>query len=99
LFTVKDKKFLENYNQCLEKWSFSQAVTGLIDTGRIAEAESLCTKVLLIELCTEIHGFLSYLKITRKMECVFFKEYVVVVVMIMTVTTFTDYLLQVSHCI
>ncbi|XP_073933157.1 superkiller complex protein 3 [Castor canadensis] len=44
--SIKDKKFLENYNQCLEKWSFSQAVTGLIDTGRIAEAESLCTKNL-----------------------------------------------------
>lgn len=47
LFTVKDKEFLENYNQSLEKWSLSQAVTGLIDTGRISEAEALCTKVLL----------------------------------------------------
>ncbi|XP_074239525.1 superkiller complex protein 3 isoform X2 [Saimiri boliviensis] len=43
---IKDKKFFENYNQSLEKWSLSQAVTGLIDTGRISEAETLCTKYL-----------------------------------------------------
>uniref|UniRef100_A0A8C0K2B1 SKI3 subunit of superkiller complex n=1 Tax=Canis lupus dingo TaxID=286419 RepID=A0A8C0K2B1_CANLU len=46
LLTVKDKEFLKDYNQSLEKWSLSQAVTGLIDTGRISEAEALCTKVL-----------------------------------------------------
>uniref|UniRef100_A0A9L0SR20 Superkiller complex protein 3 n=1 Tax=Equus caballus TaxID=9796 RepID=A0A9L0SR20_HORSE len=44
--SIKDKKFLENYNQSLEKWSLSQAVTGLIDTGRLSEAEALCTKKL-----------------------------------------------------
>uniref|UniRef100_A0A2K5C7N2 Superkiller complex protein 3 n=1 Tax=Aotus nancymaae TaxID=37293 RepID=A0A2K5C7N2_AOTNA len=44
--SIKDKKFFENYNQSLEKWSLSQAVTGLIDTGRISEAETLCTKYL-----------------------------------------------------
>ncbi|XP_057594875.1 SKI3 subunit of superkiller complex protein [Hippopotamus amphibius kiboko] len=44
--SIKDKEFLENYNQSLEKWSLSQAVTGLIDTGRISEAEALCTKNL-----------------------------------------------------
>ncbi|XP_030866970.2 superkiller complex protein 3 [Gorilla gorilla gorilla] len=44
--SIKDKKFFENYNQSLEKWSLSQAVTGLIDTGRISEAETLCTKNL-----------------------------------------------------
>ncbi|XP_028749852.1 tetratricopeptide repeat protein 37 [Peromyscus leucopus] len=44
--SLKDKESLQNYNQSLEKWSFSQAVTGLIDTGRISEAESLCTKNL-----------------------------------------------------
>ncbi|CAO2593153.1 Tetratricopeptide repeat protein 37 [Lemmus lemmus] len=44
--TLKDKEILQNYNQSLEKWCLSQAVTGLIDTGRISEAESLCTKNL-----------------------------------------------------
>nr|XP_004651671.2 tetratricopeptide repeat protein 37 [Jaculus jaculus]XP_044989526.1 tetratricopeptide repeat protein 37 [Jaculus jaculus]XP_044989527.1 tetratricopeptide repeat protein 37 [Jaculus jaculus] len=44
--SIKDQEFLENYNQSLEKWSFSQAVTGLVDTGRTSEAESLCTKNL-----------------------------------------------------
>uniref|UniRef100_A0A673SPI0 Tetratricopeptide repeat domain 37 n=1 Tax=Suricata suricatta TaxID=37032 RepID=A0A673SPI0_SURSU len=44
--SIKDKEFLENYNQSLEKWSLSQAVTGLIDTGRVSEAEALCTKNL-----------------------------------------------------
>ncbi|XP_045354481.1 tetratricopeptide repeat protein 37 [Leopardus geoffroyi] len=44
--SIRDKEFLENYNQSLEKWSLSQAVTGLIDTGRLAEAEGLCTKNL-----------------------------------------------------
>ncbi|XP_063101434.1 superkiller complex protein 3 isoform X2 [Cavia porcellus] len=44
--SMKDKKCLENYNQSLEKWCLSQAVTGLLDTGRIAEAESLCTQNL-----------------------------------------------------
>ncbi|XP_004420419.1 PREDICTED: tetratricopeptide repeat protein 37 [Ceratotherium simum simum] len=44
--SIKDKEFLENYNQSLEKWSLSQAVTGLVDTGRISEAEALCTKNL-----------------------------------------------------
>ncbi|ERE82792.1 tetratricopeptide repeat protein 37, partial [Cricetulus griseus] len=44
--SLKDKDILQNYNQSLEKWSLSQAVTGLIDTGRISEAESLCTKNL-----------------------------------------------------
>ncbi|TKC49887.1 hypothetical protein EI555_015760, partial [Monodon monoceros] len=44
--SASNKEFFENYNQSLEKWSLSQAVTGLIDTGRIAEAEALCTKNL-----------------------------------------------------
>nr|XP_040129175.1 tetratricopeptide repeat protein 37 isoform X2 [Ictidomys tridecemlineatus] len=44
--SIKGKEFLENYNQSLEKWSLSQAVTGLIDTGRVSEAEALCTKNL-----------------------------------------------------
>ncbi|KAL1783322.1 tetratricopeptide repeat protein 37 [Sigmodon hispidus] len=44
--SFKDKEILQNYNQSLEKWSLSQAVTGLIDSGRISEAESLCTKNL-----------------------------------------------------
>ncbi|KAL6085656.1 hypothetical protein STEG23_008997, partial [Scotinomys teguina] len=44
--SLKEKESLQNYNQSLEKWSLSQAVTGLIDTGRISEAESLCTKNL-----------------------------------------------------
>uniref|UniRef100_A0AC11BD10 SKI3 subunit of superkiller complex n=1 Tax=Ovis aries TaxID=9940 RepID=A0AC11BD10_SHEEP len=44
--SIKDKEFFENYNQSLERWSLSQAVTGLIDTGRISEAEALCTKWL-----------------------------------------------------
>ncbi|XP_060057166.1 superkiller complex protein 3 [Erinaceus europaeus] len=44
--SVKDKKFLGNYNQSLEKWSLSQAVTSLMDSGRISEAEALCTKNL-----------------------------------------------------
>ncbi|XP_076995240.1 superkiller complex protein 3 isoform X2 [Tamandua tetradactyla] len=42
----KDKEFPENYNKSLERWSLSQAVTGLIDTGRLSEAEALCTKNL-----------------------------------------------------
>ncbi|KAK2495591.1 hypothetical protein MC885_006993 [Smutsia gigantea] len=46
LSPVQDKEFLENYNQSLEKWSLFQAVTGLIDTGRISEAEAFCTKWL-----------------------------------------------------
>ncbi|XP_049625130.1 SKI3 subunit of superkiller complex protein [Suncus etruscus] len=45
--SIKDKEFLENYNQTLEKWSLSQAVTSLIDTKRISEAEALCTKNLI----------------------------------------------------
>ncbi|KAM4875328.1 superkiller complex protein 3 [Thomomys bottae] len=44
--SIKDKEIPENYNQCLEKWSLLQAVTGLMDAGRIAEAELLCTKNL-----------------------------------------------------
>ncbi|XP_051028561.1 LOW QUALITY PROTEIN: SKI3 subunit of superkiller complex protein [Acomys russatus] len=44
--SFKDKEILQSYNQSLEKWSFSQAVTGLVDTGRVSEAESLCTKNL-----------------------------------------------------
>ncbi|XP_004586254.2 superkiller complex protein 3 isoform X1 [Ochotona princeps] len=44
--SIKDKEFLENYKQSLEKWSLSQAVTGLVDAGRTAEAEALCTKNL-----------------------------------------------------
>lgn len=44
--SLKDKEILPNYNQLLEKWSFSQAVTGLIDTGKTSEAESLCTQSL-----------------------------------------------------
>ncbi|XP_062068375.1 superkiller complex protein 3 [Lepus europaeus] len=44
--SIKDKEFLENYKQSLETWSLSQAVTGLVDTGRTAEAEALCTKNL-----------------------------------------------------
>ncbi|XP_016071658.1 PREDICTED: tetratricopeptide repeat protein 37 isoform X2 [Miniopterus natalensis] len=44
--SIKDKDFLGNYNESLEKWSLSQAVTGLVDTGRISEAEALCTKNL-----------------------------------------------------
>ncbi|XP_010587819.1 superkiller complex protein 3 isoform X2 [Loxodonta africana] len=44
--SIKDKEFPENYNQSLEKWSLSQTVTGLIETGRISEAEALCTKNL-----------------------------------------------------
>ncbi|XP_061008012.1 superkiller complex protein 3 [Dama dama] len=44
--SIKDKGLYENYNQSLERWSLSQAVTGLIDTGRISEAEALCTKNL-----------------------------------------------------
>lgn len=44
--SLKEKEILQNYNQLLEKWSFSQAVTGLIDTGKPSEAESLCTQNL-----------------------------------------------------
>lgn len=44
--SIQDKGFLENYNVSLEKWSLSQAVTGLVDAGRISEAEALCTKNL-----------------------------------------------------
>ncbi|ELK11514.1 Tetratricopeptide repeat protein 37 [Pteropus alecto] len=44
--SIKDKEFLESYNESLEKWSLFQAVTGLVDTGRISEAEALCTKNL-----------------------------------------------------
>ncbi|KAK1345115.1 hypothetical protein QTO34_013822 [Cnephaeus nilssonii] len=44
--SIKDKEFFESYNESLEKWSLSQAVTGLVDTGRISEAEALCTKNL-----------------------------------------------------
>uniref|UniRef100_A0A8C6RPJ8 SKI3 subunit of superkiller complex n=1 Tax=Nannospalax galili TaxID=1026970 RepID=A0A8C6RPJ8_NANGA len=44
--SIKGKESFESYNQSLEKWSLSQAVTGLLDTGRLSDAESLCTKNL-----------------------------------------------------
>ncbi|KAM6224563.1 superkiller complex protein 3 [Rhynchocyon petersi] len=44
--SIKDKELPENYNHALEKWSLSQTVTGLLETGKIPEAEALCTKTL-----------------------------------------------------
>ncbi|XP_055459975.1 SKI3 subunit of superkiller complex protein [Psammomys obesus] len=44
--SLKNTEILQSYNQSLEKWSLSQAVTGLVDTGKTSEAESLCTKNL-----------------------------------------------------
>lgn len=44
--SLKNTEILKSYNQSLEKWSLSQAVTGLVDTGKTSEAESLCTKNL-----------------------------------------------------
>uniref|UniRef100_H0XAR6 Tetratricopeptide repeat domain 37 n=4 Tax=Otolemur garnettii TaxID=30611 RepID=H0XAR6_OTOGA len=44
--SIKGKESFENYNRSLEMWSLSQAVTGLIDTGKVSEAEALCTKNL-----------------------------------------------------
>lgn len=52
--SIKDKEFLENYKQSLETWSLSQAVTGLVDTGRTAEAEALCTKNLKVTLISQL---------------------------------------------
>ncbi|XP_068941225.1 superkiller complex protein 3 isoform X1 [Petaurus breviceps papuanus] len=44
--TVKEKDLPENYGQTIEKWSLCQALTSLIEKGKISEAETLCTKHL-----------------------------------------------------
>lgn len=80
MFIVRDKEFLENYNQSLEKWSLSQAVTGLIDTGRLAEAEGLCTKVLLLwNWALRFVDSYPTWKMTLKIECTLFKGRMVMV--------------------
>uniref|UniRef100_A0A452HA65 Uncharacterized protein n=1 Tax=Gopherus agassizii TaxID=38772 RepID=A0A452HA65_9SAUR len=43
---TKEKDLSAEYIQALEVWSLCQAITGLKETGRITEAEALCTKGL-----------------------------------------------------
>uniref|UniRef100_A0A8C8SA33 Tetratricopeptide repeat domain 37 n=1 Tax=Pelusios castaneus TaxID=367368 RepID=A0A8C8SA33_9SAUR len=43
---TKEKDLSAKYIQALEDWTLCQAITGLKDTGRITEAEALCTKGL-----------------------------------------------------
>ncbi|XP_042711758.2 superkiller complex protein 3 isoform X1 [Chrysemys picta bellii] len=43
---TKEKDLSAEYIQALEDWSLCQAITGLKETGRITEAEALCTKGL-----------------------------------------------------
>uniref|UniRef100_A0A8C3RNX7 Tetratricopeptide repeat domain 37 n=1 Tax=Chelydra serpentina TaxID=8475 RepID=A0A8C3RNX7_CHESE len=50
------------YIQALEDWSLCQAITGLKETGRITEAEALCTKV-----CCPNHPDLFLL--LRQVQC------------------------------
>ncbi|XP_075397402.1 superkiller complex protein 3 [Tenrec ecaudatus] len=44
--SLKENAFPEKYKQSLEKWSLSQTVSGLLETGRTSEAEALCAKNL-----------------------------------------------------
>nr|XP_013801127.1 PREDICTED: tetratricopeptide repeat protein 37-like [Apteryx mantelli mantelli] len=53
-----------NYIQALEDWSLGQAITSLEETGRISEAEALCTKGL--KSCPEHPGLFLLL---RQVQC------------------------------
>nr|XP_009682805.1 PREDICTED: tetratricopeptide repeat protein 37 isoform X2 [Struthio camelus australis] len=53
-----------NYIQALEDWSLCQAITSLEETGRISEAEALCTKGL--KSCPEHPGLFLLL---RQVQC------------------------------
>uniref|UniRef100_A0A8B9QKA2 Tetratricopeptide repeat domain 37 n=1 Tax=Apteryx owenii TaxID=8824 RepID=A0A8B9QKA2_APTOW len=53
-----------NYTQALEDWSLCQAITSLEETGRISEAEALCTKGL--KSCPEHPGLFLLL---RQVQC------------------------------
>uniref|UniRef100_A0A8D2JD68 Tetratricopeptide repeat domain 37 n=1 Tax=Varanus komodoensis TaxID=61221 RepID=A0A8D2JD68_VARKO len=44
--SIKKKDLPAPHAQALEEWSLFQAITGLNETGRAAEAEALCTKGL-----------------------------------------------------
>lgn len=44
-FLAKEKDLPASHSQALEEWSLVQAITGLNETGRISDAEALCTKV------------------------------------------------------
>ncbi|XP_045141130.1 tetratricopeptide repeat protein 37 [Echinops telfairi] len=44
--SLKENAFPEKYKQSLEKWSLSQTVSGLLETGRTPEAEALCAQNL-----------------------------------------------------
>ncbi|NXD10853.1 TTC37 protein, partial [Nothocercus nigrocapillus] len=53
-----------NYMKTLEDWSLCQAITSLEETGRISEAEALCTKGL--KSCPEHPGLFLLL---RQVQC------------------------------
>uniref|UniRef100_A0A8C3RLK3 Tetratricopeptide repeat domain 37 n=1 Tax=Chelydra serpentina TaxID=8475 RepID=A0A8C3RLK3_CHESE len=59
---TKEKDLSAEYIQALEDWSLCQAITGLKETGRITEAEALCTKV-----CCPNHPDLFLL--LRQVQC------------------------------
>uniref|UniRef100_A0A8C0QRM7 SKI3 subunit of superkiller complex n=1 Tax=Chelonoidis abingdonii TaxID=106734 RepID=A0A8C0QRM7_CHEAB len=59
---TKEKDLSAEYIQALEVWSLCQAITGLKETGRITEAEALCTKV-----CCPNHPDLFLL--LRQVQC------------------------------
>uniref|UniRef100_A0A8B9I254 SKI3 subunit of superkiller complex n=1 Tax=Anser brachyrhynchus TaxID=132585 RepID=A0A8B9I254_9AVES len=62
--SAKKNNLPRNYIQTLEDWSLCQAITSLEETGRISEAEALCTKGL--KSCPE-HPALFLL--LRQVQC------------------------------
>lgn len=61
---TRENNLPRNYIQTLEDWSLCQAITSLEETGRISEAEALCTKGL--KSCPE-HPALFLL--LRQVQC------------------------------
>uniref|UniRef100_A0A8B9SEG0 Tetratricopeptide repeat domain 37 n=1 Tax=Apteryx owenii TaxID=8824 RepID=A0A8B9SEG0_APTOW len=62
--SAKKNSLPANYTQALEDWSLCQAITSLEETGRISEAEALCTKGL--KSCPEHPGLFLLL---RQVQC------------------------------
>jgi len=44
-FAAGENNLPHNYIQTLEDWCLCQAITSLEETGKLSEAEALCTKV------------------------------------------------------